>query len=148
MINQTTIDKLIWLRHLEEQQTSIPLHTSIQDPRSDHVLGLSAEDLQLKVLLGHRTDRIWMQGRPAPPRSLRVAAAPNENLLGLELLEDRWLLAVYGQAIHLWDLDADQGPASLELHRQGLTSYTAMYDATEERILIAVKKHSCAPPAE
>ncbi len=74
------------------------------------------------------------------PKMIRPALS--EHLIGVELLEDRWLLAVYAEGIHLWDLDADDIESNLLLQREGLTSYYAMYDAASERILIAVKKHS------
>lgn len=128
----------MWLHLLERQ--GIPLHADVRHTP----VGLSAEVLQAHVLGGHHVDRLWLKQRRHPPRKFR--AAMNEHLLGMDLLEDRWLLVVYAEGIHLWDLDShDTGAASLTLDKEGLTFYTALYDSPGQRILIAAKKHSCVP---
>ncbi|KAF9027489.1 hypothetical protein BDZ89DRAFT_804589 [Hymenopellis radicata] len=119
IICEATGAKLVWLRFLEEQQASVPLYASIRDPASAHVLGLSAQVLRSTVLQNRRINGLWLERRATVPRLIRSPL--NEHLIGVELLEDRWLLAVYGEGIHLWDLDADDVESSLLLQREGLS---------------------------
>ncbi|KAK0457888.1 uncharacterized protein EV420DRAFT_484562 [Desarmillaria tabescens] len=144
-------DKSVWTSLLKQQKYQIPFVASLREPHSPYVLGLDASVLQSEVLTARRTDRLWLANRRRPP--IKLYPSGNVQLIGLNVFLDKWLLAVYGEGMHLWDLDLNlcsEFPgfrcASLALSKSGFASYTAALDDSNARILIVLKKHSSISP--
>ncbi|KAG7444491.1 uncharacterized protein BT62DRAFT_1008147 [Guyanagaster necrorhizus] len=143
-------DKSVWISLLQEQQHQIPFVASLREPHSSYILGLDPSVLQSEVLTARRIDRLWLGNRRRSPTKLQHSG--NVQLIGLNVFLDRWLLAVYGEGMHLWDLDLPCGGfpgfrcASLKLSKSGFASYTAALDIPNDRILIVLKKHSFTSP--
>ncbi len=99
------------------------------------------------MLTARRIDRLWLGTRRRSPTKFQPSG--NVHLIGLNVFLDKWLLAVYSEGMHLWDLDLNLcgvfpgfRRASLALSKSGFSSYTAVLDGPNARILIVIKKHS------
>ncbi|KAK0497380.1 hypothetical protein EDD18DRAFT_152111 [Armillaria luteobubalina] len=144
-------DKSVWTSLIDEQQRQIPFVASLREPHSPYILGLEASVLQSEVLTARRIDRLWLGSRRKSPTKFQPSG--NVHLIGLNVFLDKWLLAVYSEGMHLWDLDLNIcgvfpgfRRASLALSKSGFSSYTTVLDGLNARILIVIKKHSFISP--
>lgn len=86
-------------------------------------------------------NRLWPETRPKETLHTFQHEDDIASLLGIQVLLDRWLLAIYAEGlIEIYDLDEMTKKTSMNLDHTGWGSYSAAVDESNKVIFIAITK--------
>lgn len=146
---------------MQEQETHLPLPPEILHNREEdgHLFTYSVAAIESTVIKAQHTAEAWTRARVRTPKKLKKGS-DGSTLIGLKLLLDRWLVAVYYEGVvHIYDTqpqasfttgsrhtnptnldshDAAVLRASLVLETNSYTSFSVAIDSTGHRLILAL----------
>ncbi|PPQ85243.1 hypothetical protein CVT25_010016 [Psilocybe cyanescens] len=160
-LHKLTHERVVWLSKLQEQETHLPLPPEILHNREEdgHLFTYSVAAIESTVIKAQHTAEAWTRARVRTPKKLKKGS-DGSTLIGLKLLLDRWLVAVYYEGVvHIYDTqpqasfttgsrhtnptnldshDAAVLRASLVLETNSYTSFSVAIDSTGHRLILAL----------
>ncbi|KAH8104035.1 hypothetical protein BXZ70DRAFT_924101 [Cristinia sonorae] len=133
---EITKERSIWLSLLRAQEATSPL-PAFARKLADSDSSLDLASIEEMVQSVFRTQRDWLQPRQTPLHELHRLVVPEywnhehhdmnsktQNICGLEVFLDRWLIVIYSNNVQLWDLfpgtpKDPHGPGSAWLKHSG-----------------------------
>ncbi|KAH9933402.1 uncharacterized protein B0H18DRAFT_644146 [Fomitopsis serialis] len=126
-------DRSVWLRMLLSQRSQVPIPSPYDGDPTNATLTLGSDVLERLVLSIYYTERSWLLPR-APPIALgfpdqsvtaRFSEQSGNTALFMEVLADRWLLAIYNEGLlYIWDLFVNGNTPISTYRRAGLAPET------------------------
>ncbi|KAL1723176.1 hypothetical protein EV715DRAFT_286680 [Schizophyllum commune] len=125
-LHAITQQNILWITLLRDSLAPVyPIPHDVLSPDSSH---------DPKTLVRHYADigRAWLRQRSQPPKNILQGRDTKDPLLGLELLQEQWLLIVRVSSVEMWFISTEDHKRIAVLSFAEMARWTSYAAAVED----------------